>query len=138
MKFKYLCEVLDYGLKYDTTHEINDTNLESILNRLFELSDRYVGKGLSHSIPLIFRLAEEYKGFELRFIEYPTPLFRSGPRAVWNVNNVTRQTDEKYFFSIVSFSWTQIKVLTGLVSCPWARLSDLLVRRIGTCIYTPS
>ncbi|RNA08263.1 hypothetical protein BpHYR1_047809, partial [Brachionus plicatilis] len=44
-------------------------------NRLFELSERYVRAGLSHSVPLTVRLVEEYnKGFESRYIEYPTPL----------------------------------------------------------------
>ncbi|RMZ96381.1 hypothetical protein BpHYR1_044432 [Brachionus plicatilis] len=38
-------------------------------------SQRYVGTGLSHSIPLVVRLVKEYKeGFESRYIEYPTPL----------------------------------------------------------------
>ncbi|RNA36923.1 hypothetical protein BpHYR1_037019 [Brachionus plicatilis] len=46
---------------------------KEISNRLFELSERYVGTGLSHSIPLVVRLVEEYKeGFESRYIEYPT------------------------------------------------------------------
>ncbi|RNA35574.1 hypothetical protein BpHYR1_024017 [Brachionus plicatilis] len=46
-----------------------------VSNRLFELSERYVGTGLSHSIPLVVRLVKEYKeGFESRYIEYPTPL----------------------------------------------------------------
>ncbi|RNA19594.1 hypothetical protein BpHYR1_042760 [Brachionus plicatilis] len=38
-------------------------------------SERYVRAGLSHSVPLTVRLVEEYnKGFESRYIEYPTPL----------------------------------------------------------------
>ncbi|RNA14066.1 hypothetical protein BpHYR1_006908 [Brachionus plicatilis] len=46
-----------------------------VSNGLIELSDRYVGTGLSHSIPLVVRLVEEYKeGFKSRYIEYPTPL----------------------------------------------------------------
>ncbi|RNA06275.1 hypothetical protein BpHYR1_053742, partial [Brachionus plicatilis] len=41
------------------------------------MSERYVGTGLSHSVPLTVRLVEEYnKGFESRYIEYPTPLLR--------------------------------------------------------------
>ncbi|RNA29060.1 hypothetical protein BpHYR1_028943 [Brachionus plicatilis] len=48
---------------------------KEISNRLFELSKRYVGTGLSHSIPLVVRLVEEYKeGFESRYKEYPTQL----------------------------------------------------------------
>ncbi|RNA30727.1 hypothetical protein BpHYR1_031633 [Brachionus plicatilis] len=40
--------------------------------------ERYVGTGLSHSIPLVERLVKEYKeGFESRYIEYPTPLSSS-------------------------------------------------------------
>ncbi|RNA34102.1 hypothetical protein BpHYR1_009866 [Brachionus plicatilis] len=47
----------------------------SVSNRLFELSERYVRAGLSHSVPLVVRLVEEYRdGFESRYIEYPTPL----------------------------------------------------------------
>ncbi|RNA07938.1 hypothetical protein BpHYR1_037771, partial [Brachionus plicatilis] len=50
-------------------------NLLTVSNRLFELSERYVGTGLSHSIPLVERLVKEYKeGFESRYIEYSTPL----------------------------------------------------------------
>ncbi|RNA18981.1 hypothetical protein BpHYR1_041821 [Brachionus plicatilis] len=69
-------------LKYDTPsnivhHEVfNKLKLLTDSNRLFELSERYVGTGLSHSIPLVVRLVKEYKeGFESRYIEYPTPLF---------------------------------------------------------------
>ncbi|RNA21818.1 hypothetical protein BpHYR1_040460 [Brachionus plicatilis] len=68
-------------LKYDTPSNImhqeafNKLKLLTVSNRLFELSERYVGTGLSHSIPLVERLVEEYKeGFEYRYIEYPTPL----------------------------------------------------------------
>ncbi|RMZ95939.1 hypothetical protein BpHYR1_004400 [Brachionus plicatilis] len=54
---------------------IQQSDLFSISNRLFELSERYVGTGLSHSIPLVERLVKEYKEvFESRHIEYPTPL----------------------------------------------------------------
>ncbi|RNA24243.1 hypothetical protein BpHYR1_040424 [Brachionus plicatilis] len=50
-------------------------NENVISNRLFELSERYVRAGLSHSILLVVRLVEEYReGFEARHIEYPTPL----------------------------------------------------------------
>ncbi|RNA10458.1 hypothetical protein BpHYR1_035489 [Brachionus plicatilis] len=42
------------------------------------LSERYVRVGLSHSVPLVIRLVNEYReGFESRFIEYPTPLCNS-------------------------------------------------------------
>ncbi|RNA20505.1 hypothetical protein BpHYR1_043946 [Brachionus plicatilis] len=58
-------------------HEaFNKLKLLAVSNRLFELSERYAGTGLSHSIPLVVRLVKEYKeGFESRYIEYPTPLF---------------------------------------------------------------
>ncbi|RNA15321.1 hypothetical protein BpHYR1_053360 [Brachionus plicatilis] len=69
-------------LKYDTPSDIlhNETfdklKLLKVSNRLFELAERYVVAGLSHSVPLVTRLVEEYtKGFESRFIEYPTPLY---------------------------------------------------------------
>ncbi|RNA07423.1 hypothetical protein BpHYR1_013753 [Brachionus plicatilis] len=68
-------------LKYDTTSNIvhheafNKLKLLTVSNRLFELNERYVGTGLSHSIPLVERLVKEYKeGFESRYIENPTPL----------------------------------------------------------------
>ncbi|RNA12224.1 RNA-directed DNA polymerase from mobile element jockey-like [Brachionus plicatilis] len=67
-------------LKYDTPSNIvhheafNKLKLLTVSNRLFELSERYVGTGLSHSIPLVVRLVKEYKGFESRYIECPTPL----------------------------------------------------------------
>ncbi|RNA44863.1 hypothetical protein BpHYR1_038197 [Brachionus plicatilis] len=68
-------------LKYDTPSNIvhheafNKLKLLTVSNWLFELSKRYVGTGLSHSIPLVDRLLKEYKeGFESRYIEYPTPL----------------------------------------------------------------
>ncbi|RNA29250.1 hypothetical protein BpHYR1_046832 [Brachionus plicatilis] len=68
-------------LKYDTPSNIvhheafNKLKLLTVSNRLFELNERYVGKGLSHSIPLVERLVKKYKkGFESRYIEYPTPL----------------------------------------------------------------
>ncbi|RNA37991.1 hypothetical protein BpHYR1_022110 [Brachionus plicatilis] len=47
-------------LKYDTPSNIvhheafNKLKLLTVSNRLFELSERYVGTGLSHSIPLVF------------------------------------------------------------------------------------
>ncbi|RMZ95409.1 RNA-directed DNA polymerase from mobile element jockey-like [Brachionus plicatilis] len=70
-----------FKLKYDTLSNIvhheayNKLKLLTVSNRLFELSERYVGTGLSHSIPLVVRLVEEYKeGFESRYIEYITPL----------------------------------------------------------------
>ncbi|RNA26380.1 hypothetical protein BpHYR1_000949 [Brachionus plicatilis] len=67
-------------LKYETPSNIvhheafNKLKLLTVSNRLFELSEIYVGTGLSHSIPLVVRLVEEYKeGFESNYIEYPTP-----------------------------------------------------------------
>ncbi|RNA39844.1 RNA-directed DNA polymerase from mobile element jockey-like [Brachionus plicatilis] len=60
---------------------IQNTAVRSILKLKYdspsniELSERYVGTGLNHSIPLVERLVKEYKeGFESRHIEYPTPL----------------------------------------------------------------
>ncbi|RNA30601.1 hypothetical protein BpHYR1_027613 [Brachionus plicatilis] len=72
-------------LRYDTPsnrlhHEAyNKLKLLTVSNRLFELSERYVRAGLSHSI-ITVRLVEEYnKDLESRYIEYPTPLsFSSG------------------------------------------------------------
>ncbi|RNA10414.1 leucine-rich repeat transmembrane neuronal 4 [Brachionus plicatilis] len=68
-------------LKYDTPSNIihqeafNKLNLLTISNCLFELRERYVRAGLSHSVPLVIRLVEKYReGFESRYIEYPTPL----------------------------------------------------------------
>ncbi|RNA30974.1 hypothetical protein BpHYR1_035859 [Brachionus plicatilis] len=68
-------------LKYDTPSNIvhheafNKLKLLTVSNRLFEFSERYVGTGLSHSIPLVERLVKEYKeGFESRYIEYLTLL----------------------------------------------------------------
>ncbi|RNA10758.1 hypothetical protein BpHYR1_042833, partial [Brachionus plicatilis] len=49
-------------LKYDTPSNIvhheafNKLKLLTVSNRLFELSERYVGTGLSHSIALVERL----------------------------------------------------------------------------------
>ncbi|RNA18706.1 hypothetical protein BpHYR1_041304 [Brachionus plicatilis] len=54
---------------------MQQSDLFLISNRLFELSERYVGTGLRHSIPLVERLVKEYKeGFESTYIENPTPL----------------------------------------------------------------
>ncbi|RNA33680.1 hypothetical protein BpHYR1_035513 [Brachionus plicatilis] len=68
-------------LKYDSPSNIvhheafNKLKLLTVSNRLIELSERYVGAGLSHSIPLVVRLVKEYKeGFESRYIENLTPL----------------------------------------------------------------
>ena len=68
-------------LKFDTSsnimhHEaLNKLKLHTVSNRLFELSERYVRRGLVNSVPLVVRLVNEYKaGFESRFIDYPTPL----------------------------------------------------------------
>ncbi|RNA06894.1 hypothetical protein BpHYR1_025226 [Brachionus plicatilis] len=48
---------------------------QRVSNRLFKLSERYVRAGLSHFVPLVVRLVEEYReDFESRYIEYPTPL----------------------------------------------------------------
>ncbi|RNA25422.1 Sodium-coupled monocarboxylate transporter 1 [Brachionus plicatilis] len=52
-------------LKYDNPSNIvhheafNKLKLLTVSNRLFELSERYVGTGMSHSIPLIERLVKE-------------------------------------------------------------------------------
>ncbi|RNA05841.1 RNA-directed DNA polymerase from mobile element jockey-like [Brachionus plicatilis] len=66
---------LKYDTPYDILHNEAFDKLKElkVSNRLFELAERYVGVGLSHSVPLVTRLVEEYmKGFESRFIEYPT------------------------------------------------------------------
>ncbi|RNA35182.1 hypothetical protein BpHYR1_023987 [Brachionus plicatilis] len=64
-----------YSLQHHASGVFNKLKLPTVSNRLFELSERYVRTGLSHSIPLVVRLVEEYKeGFESRYIEYPTPL----------------------------------------------------------------
>ncbi|RNA15376.1 RNA-directed DNA polymerase from mobile element jockey-like [Brachionus plicatilis] len=68
---------LKYEIPSNIIHQeaFNKLNLLTISNRLFELSERYVRTGLSHSVPLVVRLVEEYReGFESRYIEYPTPL----------------------------------------------------------------
>ncbi|RNA19105.1 hypothetical protein BpHYR1_049268 [Brachionus plicatilis] len=68
---QFIIEQSDLKLKYDTLSNIvhheafNKLKLLTVSNRLFELSERYVGTGLSHSIPLVVRLVKEYKeGFE--------------------------------------------------------------------------
>ncbi|RNA04698.1 RNA-directed DNA polymerase from mobile element jockey-like [Brachionus plicatilis] len=67
-------------LKKDTPSNIvhqeafNKLNLLTVSNRLFELNERIVRAGLSHYVPLVVTLVEEYReGFESRYIEYPTP-----------------------------------------------------------------
>ncbi|RNA06920.1 hypothetical protein BpHYR1_044972 [Brachionus plicatilis] len=40
---------------------LNKLKLLTVSNRLFELSERYVRERLSHSVPLVVRLVEEYK-----------------------------------------------------------------------------
>ncbi|RNA24568.1 hypothetical protein BpHYR1_030141 [Brachionus plicatilis] len=67
-------------LKYDTPSNIihqeafNKLDLLTVSNRLFELNERYIRARLSHSVPLVVRLVEEYRdGFESRYIEYSTP-----------------------------------------------------------------
>ncbi|RNA14399.1 hypothetical protein BpHYR1_039478 [Brachionus plicatilis] len=47
-------------LKYDTPSNIVHHTL-TVSNWVFELSKRYVGTGLGHSIPLVVRQVEEYK-----------------------------------------------------------------------------
>ncbi|RNA43879.1 hypothetical protein BpHYR1_026137 [Brachionus plicatilis] len=61
-------------LKYDNPSNVmhqevfNKLKLLTVSNRLFEAA-------LSHVVPLVVRLVEEYReGFESRYIEYPTPL----------------------------------------------------------------
>ncbi|RNA29570.1 hypothetical protein BpHYR1_041903 [Brachionus plicatilis] len=63
-------------LQYDIHQEaFNKLKLLTVSNRLFELSERYVEAGLSHSVPLVVCLNEYREGFESRYIEYPTPLY---------------------------------------------------------------
>ncbi|RMZ97086.1 hypothetical protein BpHYR1_028684 [Brachionus plicatilis] len=68
-------------LRFDTPSSIlyheaqNKLKFHTISNRLFELSERYVRAGLTNSVPLLLRLVNEYRrGFESRFVNYPTPL----------------------------------------------------------------
>ncbi|RNA12658.1 hypothetical protein BpHYR1_016988 [Brachionus plicatilis] len=68
-------------LKYDTPSKFihqetfNKLFILTVSNRLFELSERFVRAGLSHPVPLVIRLIEEYRdGFKSRYIEHPTPL----------------------------------------------------------------
>ncbi|RMZ96170.1 hypothetical protein BpHYR1_029305 [Brachionus plicatilis] len=61
-------------LKYDTPSDIlhneafDKLKLLKVSSRLFELAERYVGVGLSHSVPLVTRLVES------RFTKYRTTL----------------------------------------------------------------
>ncbi|RMZ99466.1 hypothetical protein BpHYR1_015089 [Brachionus plicatilis] len=58
--------------------QINNLALSLERTVVFELSERYVRVGLSHSVQLMVRLVEEYReDVEPRYIEYPTPLFCS-------------------------------------------------------------
>ena len=68
-------------LKYDTPsnllhHEaLEKLKLHTVANRLDELTERYVRGGLIYSVPLVVRLVDEYKrGFNSRYVSYPTPL----------------------------------------------------------------
>ena len=68
-------------LRFDTPSSIlyqeaqNKLKINTIANRLFELSERYVRVGLGNSVPLLTILVSEYRrGFESRFVNYPTPL----------------------------------------------------------------
>ncbi|RNA27800.1 hypothetical protein BpHYR1_001407 [Brachionus plicatilis] len=70
LKVKY-----DYPSNIMHLEAFNKLKLLTVSNRLFELNERYVRAGLSHSVPLVVRLVEEEReGFESRYIEYPTPL----------------------------------------------------------------
>ncbi|RNA00927.1 hypothetical protein BpHYR1_025803, partial [Brachionus plicatilis] len=91
-----------HKLKYDTPSNIvhheafNKLKLLTVSNRLFELSERYVGTGLSHSIPLVERLVKEYKeGFESRHIEYPTPLSESNEETLQDADNLEEAQPKK-------------------------------------------
>ncbi|RNA36110.1 hypothetical protein BpHYR1_011330 [Brachionus plicatilis] len=64
--------------------DLVESEANSLINKMIDilakngkkmLSERYVRAGLSHSVPVVVRLVEEYReGFESRYIEYPTPL----------------------------------------------------------------
>ncbi|RNA14468.1 RNA-directed DNA polymerase from mobile element jockey-like [Brachionus plicatilis] len=89
-------------LRYDTPSNIlhneayNKLKLLTVSSRLFELMERYVGTGLSHSIPLVERLMKEYKeGYESRHIEYPTPLYTETANKLCNKNT---DVSVKYFY----------------------------------------
>ncbi|RNA38364.1 hypothetical protein BpHYR1_035454 [Brachionus plicatilis] len=74
--FNYVhIKIITRGTPSNIVHHeaFNKLKLLTVSNRLFELSERYVGTGLSHSIPLVVRLGENKEGFESRYIEYPTP-----------------------------------------------------------------
>ncbi|RMZ94655.1 hypothetical protein BpHYR1_030411 [Brachionus plicatilis] len=62
--------ILKCGLKPKTLEaNIKKIQFASTVNRLFELSERYVREELSHSVPLVVRLVEEYtEGFESRYM----------------------------------------------------------------------
>ncbi|RNA12926.1 hypothetical protein BpHYR1_017977 [Brachionus plicatilis] len=72
----YYCIYINDIPKRNKTKNEYSLIFTDCLKRLLELSERYVGKGLSHYIPLVVRLIEEYKeGFESRYIEYATLQF---------------------------------------------------------------
>ncbi|RNA13598.1 hypothetical protein BpHYR1_032177 [Brachionus plicatilis] len=69
--FPCLNSFSENNIKNYKQFRIKQSGLFLISNRLFELSERYVGTGLSHSIPLVERPVKKYKeGFESRYIEY--------------------------------------------------------------------
>ncbi|RNA39490.1 hypothetical protein BpHYR1_042356 [Brachionus plicatilis] len=41
-------------------------HIDTVSSRLFELCEKYVREGLSHYVPLVTRLVEEYKGFDIK------------------------------------------------------------------------
>ncbi|RNA36194.1 hypothetical protein BpHYR1_029593 [Brachionus plicatilis] len=53
--------------KHYRSRDLNKLQLLTLLNRLFELSQRYVAAGPSNSVTLVFRLVKEYgRGSESR------------------------------------------------------------------------
>ena len=68
-------------LKHDTPtnvlhHEaFEKLKIHSVENRLSDLTENYVRRGLEGPVPLVVRLASEYsRGFTARDIKYSTPL----------------------------------------------------------------
>ncbi|RNA18926.1 hypothetical protein BpHYR1_000590 [Brachionus plicatilis] len=120
-------------LKYDTPSNIvhheafNKLKLLTVSNRLFELSERYVGTGLSHSIPLVERLVKEYKeGFESRYIEYPTPLSFS------SVQKTNKQKENKNKSKIISTDEIikAYKLLLNRSSPGEERISNIMLKQL--------
>ncbi|RNA31662.1 RNA-directed DNA polymerase from mobile element jockey-like [Brachionus plicatilis] len=92
-------------LRYDTPSNILHHEAYNKL-KLLTLCERYVRAGLSHSVPLTVRLVEEYnRGFESRYIEYPTPL---------NFSSCVFHTLEKFVIYSADFTILTMGLCTHL------------------------